>query len=118
MDKYKKIGKKGEIIAREYLKVRNYSILACNYRAERKEIDIIATKNNLLIFIEVKTRSSHYFGFPEEAVTPAKQENIKEVAMHYLDEHPEYEKIRFDIISITLKRQQKPEIMHFEDAFY
>lgn len=118
MSKHKQLGKKGEIIAREYLKNNNYSILAQNFCKDKKEIDIIAEKNGLLIIVEVKTRSSHQFGFPEEAVSLEKEENIKEVAEEYQFQNPKYKEMRFDIISITIKRNEKPEIVHFKDAFY
>lgn len=118
MGKYKQIGKKGEILAYEYLKVRKYSILEQNYKYEKKEIDLIATKNGLLIFIEVKTRSHHLFGYPEEAVDETKQASIKEVALQYQLDHPQYLEVRFDIISITLPKNKAPEILHIKDAFY
>lgn len=118
MSKSNKLGIKGEIIAREYLKNNNYSILHQNYRFGRKEIDIIVEKDGLLIFVEVKTRRSHDFGFPEEAVSEEKIANIKEVAEDFLWEHPEYEEIRFDIISITIPWGKEAEIFHIKDAFF
>lgn len=118
MGKYKQIGKKGELLAYEYLKVRKYSILEQNYKYEKKEIDLIVFKDNILVFVEVKTRSHHLFGFPEEAVHLQKQQNIKEVALEYQLNHPEYLEIRFDIISITLSKHHLIELIHIKDAFY
>lgn len=118
MTKHKETGIKGEQIARNFLEKLGYNILYTNWRHEKKEVDIIATFNNLLIFIEVKTRTSFDFGFPEEAVNAKKQTYLKAAADEFLYQHPQYEQLRFDIISILLKNGDVKELKHIEDAFF
>ncbi len=110
-------GKKGEEIAAEFLQKDQYEILYTNWRYKRVEIDIIAKKDNEIIFIEVKTRKDDLYGYPEEAVHKAKQENLQKAAEAFIEEYDINSSIRFDIISIILKNEQ-PEIYHIEDAFF
>lgn len=118
MSKHNELGKKGEKIAVDFLKKKGHKILACNFRFEHKEIDIISAVNELLVFSEVKTRSSVHFGFPEEAVTLAKQVHLKEAAAFYVQEHPDFRQCRFDVISILITNGRITQIRHYEDAFY
>jgi putative endonuclease len=118
MVKLSKIGVKGEQIASDFLQKKGYIIINRNWRSGKKEIDIIATHKDLLVFFEVKTRSNFDFGFPEEAVNKRKQQVIKSVARTFVESHPQYTIIRFDIISILLEGEQLKEIVHFEEAFY
>jgi putative endonuclease len=118
MSKHNETGIKGENIAKNFLETKGYEIVHCNWRFGKKEIDIIAMHKNTVVFIEVKTRSSFDFGFPEEAVSVQKQNYMKAAAETYLDEHPEIKNLQFDIISILLNREEVKEIRHFEDAFY
>lgn len=109
-----KIGKKGEKEAQLYLLANAYEILACNYRFKRCEIDIIAQKNNTLIFFEVKTRSSNSYGVPESFVSDSQQSRIYTAAMHFIEENGHVEDIRFDIIAI----EKNKDLLHIEDAFF
>ncbi|RYD59070.1 MAG: YraN family protein [Sphingobacteriales bacterium] len=118
MAKHNETGIKGEQIAENFLLKKGYSILHRNWCFGKHEVDLIAEKDNTLIIIEVKTRSSLAFGFPEDAVTPKKQGYLKSATEAFLDQHPQYERIQFDIISIHVQRGETKEIMHFEDAFY
>ena len=82
------IGEKGELLAQEYLKKQGYEIVETNKRFSRFcEIDIIAKQKDTLVFVEVKTRSSADFGYPEEAVTETKIEHLLEASESYLLEH-------------------------------
>ena len=107
------IGKDGEMQAERYLQQKGYAIMARNYRYKRSEIDLIALKDNWLVFVEVKMRSSEVFGFPEESVNAAKRKKILEGAAQYLEEANWQGNVRYDIVAIT-----KNKIEHFEDAFY
>lgn len=118
MSKHNELGKNGEKIARQFLVNKGHHILALNFRYGHKEIDIISTIEDMVIFSEIKTRSSLYYGFPEEAVTIAKQTLIKSAAGHFLDEHPGFSQCRFDVISIVLNNDKLIQIRHYEDAFY
>jgi len=80
-----KLGIMGEKMAAEYLKKKGYQIIDKNFRTREGEIDLIAEKNKELIFIEVKTRTSLTYGFPEEAVDSKKQQKIFTVINRYLE---------------------------------
>jgi len=91
----------GEARACEYLKEKGYSIVEQNYRAGRGEIDIVATFEECLYFIEVKFRKNNTFGFPEAFVTEKKLSMIQKTAHAYVLEKDWRGRIQFDIISIT-----------------
>lgn len=118
MSKHNELGKKGEQIAVEFLIKKGHQILARNFYHEHKEIDIISSVGNLLVFSEIKTRSSLRYGYPEESVTLAKQALIKSAAEYFWELNPQYERCRFDVISIILSEEAIGQIRHFEDAFF
>jgi putative endonuclease len=117
MNHSKQIGNWGEKIAVDFLKNKGYELIIQNYQFKKKEIDIIMQYENILIFVEVKLRKNHTFGFPEQFVTKTKQNYIKEAAENYIFENNWQKNIRFDIIAIT-KNLKNTEILHIEDAFY
>jgi len=116
MSKSNQSGQLGEQLAAEYLKQNGWEILAMNYRHKRAEIDIVASKEKILLFVEVKTRSNMSFGQPEDFVDARKAELIISAADHFIREIDWKDRIRFDIISIDSTPPGK--ITHFEDAFY
>lgn len=118
MAKHNETGIKGEQIAEKFLLNNGYEILCRNWCFERKEVDIVAQKAGILIFIEVKTRNRIDFGFPEEAVNPRKQQFLKIAAEAFMNKHKEYQKVQFDVISILMVNDEIKEITHVEDAFY
>ncbi len=118
MSKHNELGKKGEQIALEFLVNKGFIILEQNYRVGQKEVDLICLDNEILVFCEIKTRSGTQFGFPEEAVSNAKQNHLKATAEYYLDQNPKYTQLRFDVVSIIISNDVVKEIVHFEDAFY
>jgi putative endonuclease len=118
MSKHSKIGVKGEQIAADFLLNKGYIIVHRNWRSGKKELDIIAFKNDTLVILEIKTRTSFDISFPEEAVTRKKQLFLKAAAEVFIDENPQYRNLRYDIISILMKGDEVKEIMHFEEAFY
>ncbi len=109
------LGNKGEQWAAEYLAGKGFTVLERNYRYKKAEIDIIARKDKLLIFVEVKTRSSTEFGEPEEAVSKSKTALVQLAAEQYMEQTGWLHDIRFDIIAIHV--QNPPQIFHIEDAF-
>lgn len=115
-DKIKR-GFEGEDLAITFLKEKGYRLLERNYRYKRSEIDLIVEKDNWLVFVEVKTRSSTSFGYPEEFVDEKKAAKIMEGADQYIHENNWKANVRYDIVSIVLKKGNS-EIVHFEDAFY
>lgn len=118
MAKHNETGINGEQIAENFLLKKGYRILEKNRRFGRKEIDLIALKDDIIVFVEVKTRSSSRFGYPEEFVTAKKQQFLKEAATTFLYDNTQYQRLQFDIISIILSGGTVKEILHFEDAFY
>lgn len=117
MAEHNDLGKKGEEIAARYLLGKGYTILEQNWRHKRDEIDIIVSDGNYLIIVEVKTRSTSYFGEPEEAVTDKKQKFMIRAAEEYVISNDIHMEIRYDIISIIIEGNQQ-RIRHIEDAFY
>ena len=88
MSKHNKIlGKLGEEYVREFLEKNGYNILEENYETKYAEVDIIAQKEDIIAFVEVKTRESQEFGEPYEAVTKSKQRSIKGAASVYMLKH-------------------------------
>lgn len=110
-------GKSGEAFAVAYLKRMHFDILHTNWRHSYYEIDIIASKNDILHFIEVKTRRSLKFGYPEESVSDKKIENLMNGADAYLSASPKWKKIQFDILSVQLRKNQEPEYFFIEDVY-
>lgn len=107
----------GEDAAVRFLEENGFKILKRNYRFERAEIDIIAQDGEELVFVEVKTRRSNFYGAPEDAVTEEKQEQIRAAAEGYLYQHDiDNRPCRFDIVAIEFKDGKK-EIRHLKDAF-
>jgi putative endonuclease len=113
----KALGAQGELMASLYLEEAGYTILDCNYRYKRNEIDIIATHQDTLVFVEVKTRSGLSFGYPHEAVSKKKVAAILAVAHEYILRRNWQGDIRFDIITILLGNHKK-KLEHIKDAFY
>jgi putative endonuclease len=111
------LGNRGEDLAVEYLSQKGYEILHRNWRYSRAEVDIIARIGNDWVFVEVKTRETDYFGYPEEAVTKAKQKQLQKAADAFVDANPIEGEIRFDIVAVILN-ETKQEIHHIEDAFW
>ena len=110
------LGKWGEDAAVNYLTEHGLAILGQNWRSPYGEIDIIARENDIIVFVEVKTRKSDHFGFPEEAVTWKKRSHMINAATSYITENKVDEAWRIDVISIRKLKYQKLEIEWFQDA--
>jgi putative endonuclease len=111
------LGQSGEQLAIGYLRKKGFDILESNWRHGPLEVDIIALKDNVLVIAEVKTRSTNFFGEPEEFVTRQKQRNLIKAANFYILEKNLDVEARFDIISILVSGGAH-KIYHIEDAFY
>jgi len=115
------LGNSGEDTACAFLESKGYAIIERNYRAHKKEIDIIAQKGGYIAFVEVKTRRSATFGAPSESVNYTKQRHIILAAKQFLLHNQGlYSKLqpRFDIIEIYRDRQtEKDYVRHLEGAF-
>lgn len=99
----KNIGNAGEEFAAEVLKAKGYYIIRRNFSCPYGEIDIVAIKDKVISFIEVKTRTSCQYGSPSEAVNLKKQRHIKNAARYFLSYYKrEYENIDFQVIEVTV----------------
>lgn len=117
MAQHNELGIIGEQIAVDFLIEKGYTIKARNWRFKKAEIDIIAELENILIAVEVKTRSTNDFGDPQEFIKP-KQKNLLITAMNeYVISKDLEVDVRFDIIGI-IKNQKETKIEHLEDAFF
>lgn len=110
------IGIKGEDLAVKFLKGKGYKILFRNFKTPVGEIDIIAEDRDILVFIEVKTRTDNSFGHPFEAVNFRKKEKLRKVALSYLRYLKKEMPSRFDVLSIELNDGES-KIEHIIDAF-
>ncbi len=118
MAEHNELGKRGETIALQFLREKQYHILETNWRYKKAELDIIAKEKETLVFVEVKTRSSDFFAPPEAAVTPKKEQLMSAAAIAYMRKTGHEWAIRFDIIAIVIKGIDRCEIQHIEDAFF
>ena len=112
----REIGDTGELIAVKYLESHGYIIIARNYYSRYGEIDIIATKGEYIVFVEVKYRKNNAYGEPSSFVDFRKQEKLKKTVLQYISENGAGDKdLRFDIIEVTGTGEVK--INHIENAF-
>jgi putative endonuclease len=112
------LGRKGEDLAHRYLQKAGYAVVARNYRAGAdSEIDIVARKNDLVVFVEVKSRRTAEYGAPERAIDSKKHKNIMRGARAFTTRGAlDWSQVRFDVISVVFT--DPPSILHQQDAFY
>ena len=110
-----RVGRWGEQAAAEYLEKQGYTILARNFRTGHGEVDIIARQENVLVFVEVKARSSNRYGYPEYAVSPKKRMHLLSSAERYILDHPEFQTWRVDVIAVEGETGEA-NIVHFENV--
>ena len=110
------LGKEGENQAARFLLNKGYKIRHRNWRFKKNEVDIIAEKDNLLVVVEVKTRTNDYFENPKEAVTKRKQRFIIKATDAYIQQYNIDFETRFDIVSVLISNG-RAEIEHIEDAY-
>ena len=117
MANHNNTGHLGEKMAAEYLLKRGFNILHKNWRHSHWEVDVIASLNDTLHFIEVKTRRTNKFGFPEDDVTKKKMENLINASEEYLLLYPQWKQIQFDILSISILKNKPAEYFFIEDVY-
>lgn len=110
-------GRDGEALARNYLIKKDFTILEQNWRSGRNEIDIIALRENLLHFVEVKTRHSLKFGYPEDGVSRKKFNCIRQCAVDYVHKSRWHRNIQFDILSVLILPGKVIEYFFIEDFY-
>ena len=117
MADHNELGKKGEEFAVDFLLKKKYAILERNYRFDKAEVDIIAKQGEVLVIVEVKTRSSKDFGNPQDFVKPKQIQRLVKAVDEYITSNSLDVEVRFDIIAI-IKAGNGYEIEHLENAFY
>lgn len=122
------LGRWGESLAADYLHQKGYEILDRNVRTPYGEIDLVASQTTpslsseaeerVIVFVEVKTRTTAAFGHPEDSVTLSKRYHMLSAAQHYIAEHPQLGDIwRIDVIAIRRDEDHRQTaILHFENA--
>ena len=113
----KGIGNLGEEVAATFLEGKRYRILERNLKTSFKELDLIAEQDGILVFVEVKTRTSYNFGGAEQAMTKKKIINLKQAALYYLNRNKiKYRTLRFDFLAVDYNQLDKTaKIKHYQD---
>jgi len=117
MAKHIKTGITGEQLGEAYLIKEGYLVAEKNWRHGRSEVDVIAIKNNTLHFIEIKARRTKNFGLPEDKVGKKKMENLINAAEQYLYLNPQWQRIQFDILAISMLDKLPVEFFLIEDVY-
>lgn len=115
-------GKTGEDLAAQYLKKIGYKIIERNFRIRGGEIDIIAIDGQTLTYIEVKTRTNHQFGLPQESVNYYKIKFLERAAKFYRNKKGQSLKLpdleRIDVVTVDYTNYDKPEINLIKNASF
>ena len=117
MAKHNILGHEGEDIAAEYLKQQGYSIQDRDWHCGHKDLDLVVTKDNVIAFVEVKTRSGTEWGDPQDFVTDRKIRSIVHSADAYLRLNQINMEVRFDIVSVVIDKGEF-KVEHIEQAFF
>jgi putative endonuclease len=112
------IGKTGENAAVLFLEDKGFQILDRNWRHHHLELDIIAVKGQILHIIEVKTRHSIEFGWPEQSINKKKMQFLKNAAEAYQFQHKQWKYLQFNVVSITMESNNIKEILLIEDVYF
>ncbi len=110
-------GKTGEMLAVAWFEERAYTILHTNWRHKNLEVDVIASKNNMLHFIEVKAITTLQYGHPEDKISTKKIQNLINASEEFLYQYPQWQRIQFDVLSITMLKNKLVEYFLIEDVY-
>lgn len=117
MASHNELGKLGESLACKYMQDKGFTVLHTNWVHAPYEIDMIASKGRKLHFIEVKTRRSTAFGFPEESVDKKKFKGLQKAAAQFQYRNPQWKEVQFDILSIMIGNNNTAEYFYIEDVY-
>lgn len=116
MADHNKLGKLGEEMALAHFEKKGYTIVQKNYYFQKAEIDLIVQKGDIMVCVEVKTRSTNEFGDPQDFVDAKKIKLLVKAMNHYIESNDLDVEVRFDVIAIIHNKYQT-KLEHFEDAF-
>jgi putative endonuclease len=118
MAAHNEFGKSGEQMAAEWLIVSGFQLISRNWRFGRYELDIIATRNDVLHFIEVKSRRDDHFGNPEDWVNWKKGKHMLTAGVAFQEKYPKWVQIQYDILAILLSADGKQDVFFIEDVYW
>ena len=111
------LGRRGEALAKTHLEYLGYSVRGVNYRTRAGEIDLVAERGGVIVFVEVRTRSSVSMGLPEESLTPSKRRHIIAAAQEYLQSHGAKDsQWRIDLAAVEIDRRGLAQVRVIENA--
>ena len=117
MDARRTLGQVGEALAADLYRKLGFRIVDRNWRCRSGELDLVVGRGDVLVFCEVKTRRTDYFGGPAEAVGYQKQARLRRLAAAWMNQHrPGHVRIRFDVVAVLIG-DREPEVTHLPDAF-
>lgn len=117
MAKHNILGREGEDIAAKYLEQKGYAVLDRDWHCGHKDLDLVVTKDNTIVFVEVKTRTGNEWGDPQDFITDRKIRRIVNSADAYLRFNQIDMDVRFDVISIVAEGGEY-KVEHIEQAFF
>ncbi len=116
MATHNELGTWGEDLAASYLQRKGYTIIERDWKSGHRDIDIVATDGEVVIFVEVKTRRNRIFGEPEDAIDYMKMRNLRLTINHYVKFKHIRQDIRLDAITVVgTPEEGEPEITHIEN---
>ncbi len=114
-----KTGMRGEIIAKKFLQKKGYKIVEQNFRTKYSEMDLVAKKNNVLVFVEVRTKTNEHFGSPEQTINKNKINRLVRSAQAYAAYNKYFGNFRIDAVCIILNPDSSPKrITHYESITF
>jgi putative endonuclease len=111
------LGTDGEALAAKWLLEKGFTVLHRNWRHSYYEVDIIASRENVLHFIEVKTRRNKKFGEPEESVDNKKIINLMKAGDEFQYQFPQWKRVQYDVLSITIQPNNNADYFFIEDVY-
>jgi len=109
-------GRWGEDLAVAYLEQKGYTIVERDWKSGRRDIDIIALDDDVVVFVEVKTRRNRLYGEPEDAIDYHKLQNLQQAINHYVKLRQIRQEIRFDIVAVVGTIGTEPDIQHIQNV--
>jgi putative endonuclease len=110
------LGLSGEALAEDHLRGLGYQIVEKDVRTPLGQLDLVAMDGKTLVFVEVKTRTGHGFGLPQEAVDVKKIRKLRQLGLYYLKMRPHRGLVRFDVVGLTVSDGRLVRVDHIKNA--